>query len=182
MVKCVQNSFGSEQGTVIGSCEHSTIQENVGNFLSRQATVNFSGITLLFGLNWHTTYIWHLDERSHCEFWELHIYLIYNCFDLFEGLVAVCCCCLYLPAQYPGTCRWLIEAGLCTAVAVCVYCYHSAIGNVDIPFTYPHSRLQTFISYLWTASFTEFTRSIMAHVCTKCEDCLKWVLLPCVTA
>jgi hypothetical protein len=63
---------------------------------------------------------------------------------LFEGLVAVCCCCLYLPTQYPGTFRRLTEVGLCTAAAVCVYCYRSAIGNVDMPFTYPHSRLQPY--------------------------------------
>lgn len=41
---------------------------NTGKYKSRLATFNFSGITLLFGLNWHTTYIWHLEDSSHCEF------------------------------------------------------------------------------------------------------------------
>jgi hypothetical protein len=71
----------------------------------------------------------------------------YNCTFSFEGLVAVCCCCLYISAQYPGTCRRLTEATLCIAAAVCVYCYHSAVGNVDIPFAYPHSRLESSLIY-----------------------------------
>jgi ethanolaminephosphotransferase len=69
---------------------------------------------------------------------------------LLLGLVAVCCCCLHLSAHYPGTFRWLIEAGLCTAAAVCVYCYRSAIGNVEVPFTYPPSRGVSEVRIFWS--------------------------------
>lgn len=79
---------------------------------------------------------------------------------LLLGLVAVCYCCLYIPEHYPGTYRWLIDAALCTAAAVCVYCYRSAIGNVDFPFSYPHGRGVMEARIFWSILTLLLTNSI----------------------
>ncbi|KDR12958.1 GPI ethanolamine phosphate transferase 2 isoform X2 [Zootermopsis nevadensis] len=79
---------------------------------------------------------------------------------LLFGLIAVCCCCLYIRAQYQGKYIWLIEGALYITAVVCVYCYRSAIGNVDTPYAYPHSRGVKEVNIFWVILTLLLTKGI----------------------
>ncbi|XP_069681560.1 GPI ethanolamine phosphate transferase 2 isoform X2 [Periplaneta americana] len=81
-------------------------------------------------------------------------------FVLLVGLLAVCCFCYDILMRYPGAKRTLIEVVLITTAAVCVYCYRTAIGTVDVPFSYSQTKGTREVRVFWSVMALMLTQAV----------------------